>query len=141
VDEFQQVRGRSGVWALGDACVNPELPLPPIAQVAQQQATYLCQTLNAAPSQAPEPFKFFSLGAMSQLGFGDGVVDFTQLGDPNHPKLQGHLPGPVPVLTGLSAWLAWRFAYWGKQVSFANKVLIPMHWFKTWILGRDISKF
>ena len=31
--------------------------------------------------------------------------------------------------------------YWGKQVSTQNKILIPMHWFKTFFFGRDISRF
>lgn len=46
-----------------------------------------------------------------------------------------------PTLDGLLAFATWRSAYWTKTVSVANKALIPMHWFKAWAFGRDISRF
>jgi NADH dehydrogenase FAD-containing subunit len=65
-----------------------------------------------------------------------GIYDGSSFGEPgmdNNPK--------VPKITGLMALLMWRFAYWGRQTSFVNKMLIPMHWFKSFIFGRDISRF
>jgi NADH:ubiquinone reductase (non-electrogenic) len=35
-----------GVYALGDCCANMDTPLPPLAQVAEQQGKYLAAVLN-----------------------------------------------------------------------------------------------
>lgn len=161
------------IWALGDAALCSVRPLPPIAQAAQQQAKYIAKALNAEgsyhaplsaspgsnPAEGAEqremaaraaalekanmPFTFFQLGAMSQLGLGEGVIDLTQLGDPNAEPAQ-HSKIRTKIIAGIKgpiAWLAWRSVYLGKQVSWSNKMLIPMHWLKTALFGRDISRF
>jgi NADH dehydrogenase FAD-containing subunit len=51
------------------------------------------------------------------------------------------LDGMGPPVKGFLAFALWRAAYWTKQVSMVNKMLIPMYWFKSWMFGRDISKF
>lgn len=133
---------QDSVWALGDCCVNDDKPCPPTAQVAQQQAKYIARALNAGKERQTQThtqpsFEFFSLGAMSQLGLGRGVVDFTSVGTQSSQKV----PENIGAWSGPLAWASWRLAYWGKQVSLANKLLIPMHWFKAFFFGRDISKF
>jgi NADH dehydrogenase FAD-containing subunit len=45
------------------------------------------------------------------------------------------------TLNGLFAFITWRSAYWTRTVSLANKMLIPMYWFKSWIFGRDVGMF
>ena len=45
------------------------------------------------------------------------------------------------TLTGVTAFASWRGAYLSKQVSVQNMILIPMFWFKSWLFGRDISRF
>jgi NADH dehydrogenase FAD-containing subunit len=42
---------------------------------------------------------------------------------------------------GFLAFALWRAAYWTKQVSITNKILILMYWFKSAVFGRDISRF
>ena len=49
-------------------------------------------------------------------------------------------PG-APGITGVAAAAVWKGAYWTKQLSWANMMLIPMYWFKTLMFGRDISRF
>ena len=44
-------------------------------------------------------------------------------------------------LTGFTAFALWRAAYWTKQVSLTNKMLILMYWFKSAVFGRDVSQF
>lgn len=44
-------------------------------------------------------------------------------------------------LKGFTAFLLWRAAYWTKQVSLRNKMLIPMYWLKCILFGRDIARF
>jgi len=68
---------------------------------------------------------------MSALGGSDAVIDATI--SPAGKK--------APVVAGLLGKLLWSAAYWGFQVSLTNKMLIPMFWFKSWVFGRDISKF
>ena len=72
---------------------------------------------------------------------------------------------PNTNLAGVVAFVSWRGAYLSKQVSIQNMILIPMrrtardlsldarrawpaieeaplrYWFKSWIFGRDISRF
>lgn len=145
VDDKLQVNGQEGrVFALGDCAANARAPLAPLAKVAQQQGDYLASILNEAAGEAatgapiiPEkPFRFFNPGSMAQIGGWKGVLDLSHIGESSREIIS-----KGPVVTGFSAWLTWRSAYWGKQVSWANKVLIPMFWFKSWLFGRDISRF
>eukprot|EP00037_Helgoeca_nana_P014624 m.136617 g.136617 ORF g.136617 m.136617 type:complete len:76 (-) comp22635_c0_seq3:301-528(-) len=75
------------------------------------------------------------MGSMAQLGWGKGVVDMTHVGNPHGKELAfGTISGPL-------AFLMWRGGYFTRQLSWRNMVLIPMHWFKTMVFGRDISRF
>lgn len=124
VDETLKVAGHQDVYALGDCAVSRSQPLAMLAQVANQQGKYLANTLNHGDSKPAKPFRYIFMGSMAQLGTWNAVADL------NGPKV-----------TGLAAFLAWRSAYWGYQVSITNKILIPMYWFKSYWFGRDISKF
>ena len=42
---------------------------------------------------------------------------------------------------GFSAWLFWRSAYLTKLVSLKNKILVLSDWLRSWVFGRDISRF
>ena len=116
------------VYAIGDCAANTETPLPMIAQAAKQQAVYLGKHFNGKITD--KPFKFLFLGSMTQLGTWHGVLQGPDFGSAEGPKI-----------TGIVAWILWRSAYWGYQVSITNKILIPMYWFKSYWFGRDISKF
>ncbi|KAG7356208.1 pyridine nucleotide-disulfide oxidoreductase [Nitzschia inconspicua] len=138
VDEYLRVKGYEGsIWAIGDAAVNRQgTPLPQLAQVARQQGIYLAKVLNGTQGQDEKKFHFWSLGSMAYVGELKGIYDGSSFGEPgmnNNPK--------VPQITGLMALLMWRFAYWGRQTSLVNKMLIPMHWFKSFVFGRDVSRF
>ena len=135
-DKYLRVKGQEGkVWAIGDCSTIEGGALPQLAQVAQQQAKYLAPVVAGEKGETDKPFSFFSLGSMASLGDGKGIYDGSHVGNPHG------LEGMLPNLKGLAAWMAWRSAYWGKQVSTANKLLIPMYWFKSWAFGRDISRF
>jgi NADH dehydrogenase FAD-containing subunit len=158
VDSCLRVKGHEGtIWAMGDCAVNEAgLPLPQLAQVARQQGMYLARVL--AKKQSPDvAFKFFSLGSMAFLGDLKGVYDGTTAG-PLRPKVADTTDNDntstanqnksilskvstVPSIKGLAALVLWRFAYWGRQTSIANKILIPVHWFKTFFFGRDTSRY
>lgn len=136
VDPYLRVKGYEGsIWACGDAAVNEQgIVLPQLAQVARQQGIYLAKVLNGKQREDEKEFHFFSLGSMAYVGDLKGIYDGTTVGEPG--KEIKH-----PRITGLLALLMWRFAYWGRQTSMVNKMLIPMHWFKSFLFGRDISRF
>lgn len=171
VDQYLRVPGQNGrVFALGDcATIVDGSELPPTASVAEQQASYIADCLNLyykdfdvkneknkgvdipkpgpiTPALMPwsiaEPlnkmfttpspeFQYKNRGAMAGMGFGGGVSDLTK----------SDLPGPKIKLSGFASFLMWRSAYWTKQLSGSNMMLIPMYWFKQMVFGRDISRF
>jgi len=170
VDDYLRVTGCKGrVFALGDCAGTESGPLPPTATVAEQQGQYLGDCFNnyykdfdvlseskavelplpgpIVPGLMPvgllEPldkvfckaapeFQYKNRGSLAGMGFGGGVADFTQ----------SELPGlPKTGVTGFAAFLAWRGTYLTKQLSWSNMVLVPMHWFKAMVFGRDISRF
>jgi NADH dehydrogenase/NADH:ubiquinone reductase (non-electrogenic) len=129
-DKFLRVQHQEGkVWAIGDCAEIEGNALPQLAQVAQQQARYVSKVLSGKQEIDEKEFHFFSLGSMAQLGTGKGIFDGT-----------GVL-GSWFKFSGFAAWITWRSAYWGKQISWANTLLIPMYWFKAFVFGRDISRF
>jgi NADH dehydrogenase FAD-containing subunit len=145
VDEYLRVKGHEGsIWAIGDASINEKgkIPMPQLAQVARQQGMYLANVFNGKQGEDEKPFSFFSLGSMASLGQGKGIYDGSSAGplrDPNDDhKSSWMMP---PALRGYAALMLWRFAYWGRQTSHVNKVLIPMYWLKTRFFGRDTSNY
>lgn len=105
------------------------VPLPQLAQVAQQQGIYLSKVLNGSQrDDEKEEFNFFSLGSMAYVGDLKGIYDGSTVGEPGKEI-------KTPRITGLLALLLWRFA-WGQHTSPINKMLIPMHWFKSFLFGR-----
>ena len=135
-DEYLRVKGHEGsIWAIGDAAITETgIALPQLAQVARQQGIYLGNIFNGTRKEDEKPFTFFNLGSMAALGDMKGIYDGSKVGEPGKES-------KVPALRGLVALFLWRFAYWGRQTSIANKILIPMHWFKSYLFGRDISRF
>jgi NADH dehydrogenase FAD-containing subunit len=122
------------LFAIGDCAINEKRPLAQLAQVASQQGDYVAGVINAGGQPTGE-FAYFSLGSMVSLGMGEGGYDGTHVGDPHGKELR------LPVLKGFAAWLMWRGGYLARQVSLVNMVLIPMHWMKAAVFGRDISSF
>ena len=68
---------------------------------------------------------------LASMGMWGGVADMTQ----------SELTPVGGTLSGVTGFAAWRGAYLSKQVSTANMILIPMFWLKSWLFGRDISRF
>lgn len=153
VDEYLRVRGHEGsIWAMGDAAVNDTgIPLPQLAQVARQEGIYLANVFNGKQKEDEKPFSFFSLGSMASMGEMKGIYDGSTAGPLRDRNISDEVSlsssegsqksWMPPALKGFSALVLWRFAYWGRQTSLVNKILIPMHWFKTFVFGRDTSRY
>jgi NADH dehydrogenase len=75
VDEFLQVRGQAGVWALGDCARVPNRassePDPPTCQHALRQARRLAKNLSGER----EPYSYRMLGQVATLGRYKGIAD------------------------------------------------------------------
>ena len=112
------------VYVVGDcATVENQNTLPRTAQVASQQANFLAKGLNQG-NLTGKTFKFRNLGALAYIGGSKAIH-------------QGERSG----LRGGAAWILWRTAYLTKSMSWRNKLMVPVHWFVTWLYGRDISRF
>lgn len=105
--------------------------LPPTAQVAAQQGSYLGTLLTEVPyaklahEDGFEPaFQYNHQGSMAYVGGERAVIDSPQLG----------------VFKGFFTMIMWKGAYWGKSVSLRCKILMAFDWAKSYILGRDTAR-
>ena len=81
--------------------------------------------LNHALDNEPEkPFTYKHRGMMAYVGNRKALVDTK--------SVQGK---------GFGTWLFWRSAYLTKLMSWKNKMLVLIDWFRTFLFGRDISQF
>ena len=115
-------------YASFDPCSDSLLPPPGIV---------------AAPVGLPFPrfmfsksanFRYINVGSMASMGTDGGVVDMTKA-DVTGGKGNGG------TVSGFLAMVMWRGGYLSKQLSWQNMMLVPMFWFKSWVFGRDISRF
>jgi NADH dehydrogenase len=78
VDEFLRVKGRPGVYAVGD-CTSVDYdgpPVPALAQAAEQEGRRAALNLAAETrNEALVPFSYRSLGQLVDLGEGSALVD------------------------------------------------------------------
>ncbi len=120
-----RVPGQDTIWALGDCATIDGEPLPPTAQVAQQQGKYLAGNLNRMAAGRPEKrFRFRHLGMLAYIGEHRALADL--------PNVKGR---------GFASWVFWRSVYWTRLVSLRNKVLVVFDWLTTLAFGRDVSRF
>ncbi|GAA5802081.1 hypothetical protein HPULCUR_007541 [Helicostylum pulchrum] len=120
------------IYALGDCATIEGNDLPATAQVASQKANYLRKVFNGTAKKGYEvpatEFEYKDRGMMAYIGSYEALVDMSSVHE--QATKSGHL-----------SWLLWRSAYFTMSMSMRNKLLIPIHWFLTWALGRDISRF
>ncbi len=126
VDEFLEVPGSPGVWAVGDCASVLDRatgqPHPPTAQHALRQGTCVAANIVAAlRGRSKKPFAFSTLGRMGALGAHSAVADIMGV------KLSGFL-----------AWLVWRMIYLMKIPGIDRKVRVAMGWLLDLVLPSDI---
>ena len=130
VDEYLRLKGLDRVWALGDAALVP-LPdaadgtprfAPPTAQFATAEARCLARNVAAAQSGRPmKPFSFSPRGSLASLGNYRGVAEVFGI-----------------RLTGLLAWMLWRFLYIGMLPGFSTRLRVALNWLFDYFLPRSI---
>ncbi len=117
VNEFNQVEGAPGVFAIGDIALQTADPKwasghPQVAQVAIQQGKLLAKNLERlASGAAPTPFAYRDLGSMATVGRNKAVVDL-----------------PFIKFRGFIAWAAWLFVHLFAILGVKNRFFIFQNW-------------
>jgi NADH dehydrogenase len=133
VDATLVVKGRSGVWALGDCAGVADgktgRPCPPTAQFALREGRVLARNIKAAVRGRPlEPFHFDSVGALCVVGHHTACAEL-------------NLPWPIRKsvrFSGLLAWFLWRGIYVSKLPGLERKIRVLLDWTIELFFPRDI---
>jgi NADH dehydrogenase len=121
-----QVKGRPGVWALGDCAAIPDLitgkTCPPTAQHALRQGRQVAENIAAqVRGEPPREFRFRPIGLLAGLGRRSAVAEIRGL------KFSGFL-----------AWWLWRTVYLMKLPGLERKVRVALDWTLDLFFPRDI---
>jgi NADH dehydrogenase len=129
VDEFLEVVGWQGVWALGDCAAVPDNSTgkfsPPTAQHALRQGEVLAQNIIAVICGRPKkPFLFSTIGQLASIGKRTGVASILGL-----------------RFSGFIAWWVWRTIYLSKLPRFEKKLRVALDWTLDLLFSKDIVQF
>ena len=125
-DPIMAVKGRIGVWALGDCASVPDAktgkPCPGTAQFAVRQAPHLARNLHSLLHGLPaRGFHFDALGTLCVVGHQTACAEVKGL-----------------RFSGFFAWLMWRGIYWVKLPGLERKVRVLSDWLIELFFPRDI---
>lgn len=117
VNEFNQIKGISNVFAIGDIALMKVADYPRghpgVAQPAMQQGQHLAKNLHRLLRNEPmKPFKYFNKGDLAIIGRNRAV---------------GDLPGNIH-LGGFLAWITWLFVHIYYLFGFRNKLVVLTNW-------------
>lgn len=102
-----RVKGQDRVFAIGDGAVNPDNPLPQVAQPAMQMGRHAAAMILAAEQGEPaQPFRYRDKGSMATIGRSAAVVEIAG----------------GPKLTGFPAWLTWVVLHLSFLLSGRNRL-------------------
>lgn len=102
-----RVKGQDRVFAIGDCAVNPDNPLPQVAQPALQMGRHVAETIAATLKGArTRPFRYRDRGSMATIGRSAAVVEVAG----------------GPKLTGFPAWLSWVVLHLSFLLSNRNRL-------------------
>jgi NADH dehydrogenase len=129
VNEYLEVPGCPGVWALGDCAAIPDKksgrPYPPTAQHALRQGKVLGQNIAAAVTGGPKkPFVFSIIGQLAAIGRRTGVA-----------KILGF------KFSGFIAWWLWRTIYLSKLPRAEKKLRVTLDWTLDLFFSKDLVQF
>ncbi len=106
VNDDLQVEGHPGVFAVGDAALIPDSPLPQLAPPAMQAGQHTARQIQRLIAGQPtERFHYRDRGTMATIGRSDAVVQL-----------------PLGIkMKGLPAWLAWVVLHIMELVGYRNR--------------------
>lgn len=107
VDEYLRVRGKPRVFAVGDAAVNPDEPLPQLAQPAVQGGAHAAKTIQAElRGEEIDPFRYVDKGTMATIGRASAIAQISHL----------------PNLKGFPAWAIWVGVHIAELLGNRNRI-------------------
>jgi NADH dehydrogenase len=129
VNEFMEVPGWPGVWAVGDCAWIPDprtsQPYPPTAQHAIRQGKVLAQNIAATVrGRRKKPFVFNTIGQLAAIGRRTGVAKIFGL-----------------RFSGFLAWWLWRSIYLSKLPRLEKKIRVMLDWTLDLIFSKDLVQF
>jgi NADH:quinone reductase (non-electrogenic) len=127
VNEFLEVPGSDGVWALGDCALVPNSKTggfhPPTAQHALRQGRTLADNIAASFAQRQKtPFRFSTLGQLAAIGRRTGVANILGIN-----------------FSGFLAWWLWRTIYLGKLPRLEKKLRVALDWTLDLVFAKDFT--
>lgn len=130
-NEFLEVPGWPGVWALGDCALVPDLKAggyhPPTAQHAIRQGKVAAHNIAASilgDASRRKPFVFSTLGQLAAIGRRSGVANILGRN-----------------FSGFLAWWLWRTIYLFKLPTLDRKVRVMLDWTLDLVFSKDIVQF
>jgi NADH dehydrogenase len=125
-NEYLEVPGCPGVWALGDCASVPDLhtgrPCPPTAQHAIRQASFAGHNIvSSLRGTMKKRFLYKPLGVLACLGRRSAVAEIWRL-----------------RFSGFFAWWLWRTVYLLKLPGVERKVRVALDWTLDLFFRRDI---
>jgi len=129
VNEFMEVLGWDGVWALGDCALvtNPRTakPYPSTAQHAMREGKTVAKNILAAiRGGAKKPFEYSTIGMLAATGRRTGVANILGFN-----------------FSGFVAWLLWRTIYLSKLPRLEKKLRVALDWTLDLIFAKDLVHF
>jgi len=129
VNEFLEVEGCDGVWALGDCAsiLNKKTgqPYPPTAQHAIREGRTVARNVLAAIRGGDKKaFAFSTIGQLASIGRRTGVANILGLN-----------------FSGFVAWFLWRTIYLSKLPRFEKKVRVALDWTLDLLFAKDLVHF
>ena len=128
VDEFLEVPGFAGLWAMGDCAAVPDAKTggsqPPTAQHALRQARHVAKNIEAVlGGYQKKPFRFSTIGQLASIGHRHGVANILGIS-----------------FSGFIAWFLWRSVYLLKLPRLAKKTRVALSWLLEMIFSKDLEQ-
>ena len=127
-NEFMEVPGFPGVWAVGDGAATPDpvgKPYPPTAQHAIRAGRVLAENIRAdVRGGRKKPFVFKTIGLLAAIGRRTGVAQIMGIN-----------------FSGFIAWWLWRTIYLSKLPRFEKKMRVALDWTLDILFAKDIVQF
>ena len=129
VNEYLEVPGWPGVWALGDCALVPNGKTgafhPSTAQHALREGRIAAQNVLATVRRGwKKPFVYSTIGLLAPIGKRTGVANILGVN-----------------FSGFIAWWLWRTIYLMKLPRFEKKVLVALDWTLDVLFSKDLVHF